>query len=298
MRKRMKPDIYMPLIIGDWLKDTGHLDATCQGAYFLLILHHWGKPGVPADPESLMNMTKVRPTDWARVHGLIRPFFTEEGGMWIHGNCVELYQSTATAYNARVNGGKEGADRRWKDRIPNNPPMGNDKQPIATEKGSHSDTQYYTESESESDSPKGEGEPPAHAPEKKAFKKPTLEECREHAILSGLPDSEAERFWNYYESNGWRVGRNPMKSWVSAMANWKKGWQEKGVPASSVTAPTIFGLKTVLETKQSLLKQIWDSHASECAGGSVNWDRPENREKYTKLRGEIKKVQQQLSTMA
>jgi len=31
---------------------------------------------------------------------------------------------------------------------------------------------------------------------------------------------EAEKFWNYYESNGWKVNKNPMKDWKSAAAGW------------------------------------------------------------------------------
>jgi hypothetical protein len=31
---------------------------------------------------------------------------------------------------------------------------------------------------------------------------------------------EAEKFFNYYESNGWRVGKNPMKNWKAAANNW------------------------------------------------------------------------------
>lgn len=32
--------------------------------------------------------------------------------------------------------------------------------------------------------------------------------------------AEAEKFVNYYESNGWKVGKNPMKSWTHAVNNW------------------------------------------------------------------------------
>lgn len=31
---------------------------------------------------------------------------------------------------------------------------------------------------------------------------------------------QAEKFVNYYESNGWKVGKNPMKSWTHAINNW------------------------------------------------------------------------------
>ena len=31
-----------------------------------------------------------------------------------------------------------------------------------------------------------------------------------------------EGFFHFYESNGWRVGKNPMKSWKSAATNWSR----------------------------------------------------------------------------
>ena len=51
------------------------------------------------------------------------------------------------------------------------------------------------------------------------FVKPTLEECIAYANEKGY-NWDVTRFYNYYESNGWRVGRNPMKNWKAAMSNW------------------------------------------------------------------------------
>lgn len=34
--------------------------------------------------------------------------------------------------------------------------------------------------------------------------------------------NEADGFFNYYESNGWKVGKNPMKDWKAASRNWIK----------------------------------------------------------------------------
>lgn len=59
------------------------------------------------------------------------------------------------------------------------------------------------------------------------FKAPTSEEVGFHAVKIGLPETEAQKFWNYYGSNGWKVGKNPMKNWHSAMANWKINWETK-----------------------------------------------------------------------
>jgi len=49
----------------------------------------------------------------------------------------------------------------------------------------------------------------------KRFIKPTLEQIKKE-----YPNLDALRFYNYYESNGWRVGRNPMKDWKAAARNW------------------------------------------------------------------------------
>ena len=60
------------------------------------------------------------------------------------------------------------------------------------------------------------------------FKPPSVEEVKLHAEKIGLPESQALQFWNYYESNGWRVGKNGMKSWVGSIAGWKVRWEEGG----------------------------------------------------------------------
>lgn len=61
------------------------------------------------------------------------------------------------------------------------------------------------------------------------FIKPTLAEAKGKAVEVGLPESEGEAFFNYYESNGWKVGKNPMRSWPHALANWKKNWDNRQV---------------------------------------------------------------------
>jgi hypothetical protein len=53
------------------------------------------------------------------------------------------------------------------------------------------------------------------------FQKPTLEQCRLYAAKIGLVESECDKFFNFYESKGWKVGKNPMVSWPHAMTGWK-----------------------------------------------------------------------------
>lgn len=54
---------------------------------------------------------------------------------------------------------------------------------------------------------------------------------------TGLPSSEAEKFWNHYGSNGWRVGRNKMTSLTHAVAGWASRYREKGHQNGNYTRP-------------------------------------------------------------
>lgn len=52
------------------------------------------------------------------------------------------------------------------------------------------------------------------------FTPPTQDEVEEYAKEKGYTGFSAERFIAYYESNGWKVGRNPMKDWRAAVRGW------------------------------------------------------------------------------
>lgn len=61
---------------------------------------------------------------------------------------------------------------------------------------------------------------------KKKFKKPTLDEVQQYCS-ERKNNISAEKFIDYYESNGWKVGRNSMKDWKATVRNWEKNQQEK-----------------------------------------------------------------------
>lgn len=79
------------------------------------------------------------------------------------------------------------------------------------------------------------GQSDVKSPVKDKFVKPTKEELNLHAAKIGLPASEVDKFINHYESNGWKVGKNAMKSWQFAMSGWKTRWEEAGRPMKTVT---------------------------------------------------------------
>lgn len=68
------------------------------------------------------------------------------------------------------------------------------------------------------------------------FKKPTLEELKAY-IAENRYTFSAEAFMDYYESNGWKVGRNPMKSWQATCRTWQRHESPGGVQGSTGTVP-------------------------------------------------------------
>lgn len=55
----------------------------------------------------------------------------------------------------------------------------------------------------------------------KRFVKPTLSEIEQYCIERNN-NINAEQFYDYYESNGWKVGKNSMKDWKAAVRTWER----------------------------------------------------------------------------
>ncbi len=47
-------------------------------------------------------------------------------------------------------------------------------------------------------------------------------------VVELIGERAANDFFDYYESNGWRVGRNPMKDWKAAARRWKRNQKSNG----------------------------------------------------------------------
>ena len=80
----------------------------------------------------------------------------------------------------------------------------------------------------------------------KRFKKPTLQEVlsycveRENAV-------EGAKFFNFYESNGWKVGKNPMKDWKAAVRSWESNSKNYAATGTTVKSNK---LKTQIDSWQ------------------------------------------------
>ena len=52
-------------------------------------------------------------------------------------------------------------------------------------------------------------------------KHPTIDEVKAYCQERGNK-VDAERWFDYYTSNGWKVGKNPMKDWKAAVRTWER----------------------------------------------------------------------------
>lgn len=135
---------------------------------------------------------------------------------------------------------------------------------------------------------------PEHEPKPKKFIPPTLLECKLQAAKVGLSDHEAEKFYYYYESNGWHVGRVKMSSWHSAMGGWKMRYSERH-PASS-TNGTLTDVQRIIAHQEyervcariKTLAQTYDNYQP--------WAK-DDRDEYKKLKQRRDELKQLLGIM-
>lgn len=94
------------------------------------------------------------------------------------------------------------------------------------------------------------------------FQKPTLEEVK--AYCSERKNTvNPERWFSYYEANGWKVGKNSMKDWKAAIRTWEQSEKKNNMPEvvfnDKIKSHVIVrGVKVLLGVDENDLE--WDKH--------------------------------------
>lgn len=82
------------------------------------------------------------------------------------------------------------------------------------------------------------------------FVKPAIEEIRSYCF-ERCNTVDAERFYDYYESNGWMVGKNKMKDWKAAVRTWERSSYGSGGQGT----PNTYHKETVGEHNMRVLAE-------------------------------------------
>jgi hypothetical protein len=102
------------------------------------------------------------------------------------------------------------------------------------------------------------------------FAPPTLENLREYG--KEIPGLNAEAFFDFYASKGWKIGSSMMKDWRAAARRWRRRDAEEGkVPAgtsqASTSARTQEATRSLEEAEKRVREELAESIALRKAHG-------------------------------
>lgn len=184
----------------------------------------------------------------------------------------------------RSQAGKRGLQNRWEDKKNNSVDyqqnkemkgdevVGEDSKCIANAKQMHSKPIAIKENKikeyiEEKDIPNGISKKKDENAQR--FVPPTIEEVKSYVEEKGYLSVDAERFVNFYESKGWYVGKNKMKNWKSAVANWQKTEQNQKTNGNANNNPYEANREQADKHKLSLAERIQELDARERQRGVV-----------------------------
>lgn len=226
-------NIWFPFYVGDYLGDTMHLDRAEHGSYLLMLCRYY-KTGGPLtdDDRSLARTAGVSLSDWPATRSILAQFFIIKDGFWTHKRAEAEIKRAKTLQVARAKGAATTNEKRWKSLSDSQSDTLSDSLASRSSVGNHSHSHSHSHNQNTAQSKSQEKENIAQS----RFTPPSIEEIRLAAAKLGLPDIEAEKFFNFYESKGWMVGKNKMKAWIMALAGWKNRWQQNGATTHTKTA--------------------------------------------------------------
>jgi hypothetical protein len=62
----------------------------------------------------------------------------------------------------------------------------------------------------------------------KRFVKPTIEQLEAYMEERGM-NNIANRFYDHYEANGWKIGKNSMKDWKASVRTWEQNHKKENI---------------------------------------------------------------------
>lgn len=110
-----KPDVWMPLYIGDYLSDTMHLTTEQHGAYLLLIMAYWKNGGaLPASDTQLAAICRMPVDAWSNARAVLENFFDiSEEGKWTSKRVEKEMQAAGQKKAQAVQKAANAAAARW-----------------------------------------------------------------------------------------------------------------------------------------------------------------------------------------
>ena len=206
---------YLPLYIGDYLRDTGYLTLEQHGAYFMLLMRLWSAGGtLPSDEAKLARIAGVSVKKWRPIWADLAAFFEQENGQISHKRITtELEKAGALRAKRAAAGAKGGAAKSLKLQ----------EAPVAI--ATAQPKQIIPDQEVRKEEPSGSSKKQRAARLSADWVLPA--EWRQDALDAGLPadriqiEAERMRDWSMSSPSGAKL------NWRASWRNWARGAAEK-----------------------------------------------------------------------
>jgi len=201
---------YFPLYPKDFLGATGRLNAEKFGIYTRLLFNSWFEP---LDNE-IEDLAFIAGSNEKLTQQVLDRYFVLEGDCWVNHRLEKERKKATAKHQKAVESGRKGAEKRWGD---DSNPNGD---PISPPNGNPNSRDVSKTIATHNSKPITHNTEPKTQKERKRFAPPSLEELIELFIEKDSSKIEAEKFFYFYESKNWMVGKNKMKSWRASVGGW------------------------------------------------------------------------------
>jgi hypothetical protein len=295
----------MQFYIGDWLKDP-ELRMCCpatRGVWidWLCAMHELDRCGqVVGSVVQLARLGHCTTDEVASTLAEIERTKTAVVTRDSHGIVTVTNRRMRRAYEDRVNACHRKRKERGQDSLTENSQESHSQPGEAVTALSRTPSSSSASAKAQGEEREREVELPPGFPE-------TAEAGAVHAAFIGCPVAFAEEAWTKAASRGGRDAKDvqirSFRHWLQTEWSYQRARdrvaKEKanGAPAGAGGQPTVFTLKTVLTAKEQEANALKNRHAAEGPLGS-QWDNEDARQKFTKLRKEIRELNSKIAGMA
>lgn len=193
----------MPIHIGDYMRDTGHLRAAEHGAYLMLLFHHWSTGGLPDDDRQLAAIARMSSAEWKRARPILEKFFNPG---WHHGRVGDDLAAARASYEKRAKAGEKGGKAKAEGKHSSSNATAGPEQPLTFNQNTNSEEAKASSSRTRK----------ARAiPEEWSLSPEDEEYATSRGWSVAYTHSEAERFKNHFIASG-----SAKKDWNAAWRNW------------------------------------------------------------------------------
>lgn len=204
---------------GDWLSSPRVMLMTPEqeGAYVRLLCYDWSSDGIPDDDATLSVLSRLG-EGWFKggstvVKGCFIPH-PEKPGFLTNNRLKEERKKQKEWAKKSSDGGIKSAQSRRNKKLKGGS--------ICLEPNLNRPVEPNANSSSSSSSSK--------------FSRPSVGEVDSYGRTLKPPFTRAAAFVHFYDSNGWKVGKNSMKSWQAAVRTWHSKDNQSSQPTLDESA--------------------------------------------------------------